>query len=218
MPLRLLGRKVLGGAENRACLGHVRCAGASDPEVRDLRLIGFVDHDVLRLQITMDHAVPMRESRRLEDLDHDVNGPDGIERCLVADQLLQRPAGDVLHRDVVRAVVSTAVVDADDVRVLQAGGGLGFAPKTLHEAGVLGEAPVQQLECDLAAQLLVLGEVHVGHPTRAEARDDLVAMVNKRADYGIRHLTGPRKAGSESQPWRSARRSSRRTPPATDRR
>ena len=37
---------------------------------------------------------------------------------------LQRGALDVLHRDVVGAVVLAAVEDADDVRVLEAGGGL----------------------------------------------------------------------------------------------
>ena len=57
-----------------------------------------------------------------------------------------------------------AVVHADHVRVLQPGGGLRLAPEALNELLVLGEAPVQHLKGDLAAEVGVGGAVDVRHP------------------------------------------------------
>ena len=132
-----------------------------------------VDDHVVRLEVAVDDAAAVGEPRRLEDLDRDVDRADRVERRLLADQLLERAAREVLHRDVVGAVVGAAVVDADDVRVLQAGGGLRLAAEALDEAGVLGEPAVQQLQRDLAPELLVLGQEHVGHaaaPSREMTR------------------------------------------------
>jgi len=53
---------------------------------------------------------------------------------------------------------------------------------------------VQQLQRDIPPQLLILGEVHVGHPARAEPRDDLVPTVDQRA-VAI-SVTAPPPAGS----------------------
>ena len=54
--------------------------------------------------------------------------------------LLERLPVDELHRDVGRAVPLGAVEDADDVRVREAGRGLGLAAEALTEFRVLGEA------------------------------------------------------------------------------
>ena len=104
----------------------------------------------------------------------------GRRRAALADDLLERPALDVLHRDVVGAVPLAAVEDADDVRVLQAGGARRLAAEALDELLVLGEAAVEQLERDAAAELLVLGAVDVGHAAGAEPLDDAVAAVDER--------------------------------------
>jgi hypothetical protein len=180
-PLRLFGGQVLGGAHDRAGLGHVRSARAGDPKVGHLRVITVVDDHVLGLQIAMDDAAPVGEARRFEDLDREVDRADRIERRLLADQLLQRPPRQVLHRDVVGAVEGAAVVDADDVRMLQPRGGLGLAAEALDETGILGKPAVQQLQRHLAPELQVLGEEHIGHPARAEPGDDLVAAIDDRA-------------------------------------
>ncbi len=133
----------------------------------------------------MDHPTLVREPRRLEDLDRDVDRADRVERRLFADQLLQRPAGEVLHRDVVRVVVRTPVVHADHIRVLETGGRLSLAAEPFDKAGVLGEAAVEQLQRDLAAELLILGKEHVGHSARPEPGKDLVSVIDERP--GIDH-------------------------------
>ena len=135
----------------------------------------------------MDHAAAVGEARCFQDLDRDVDRADRIERRLIADQLLERAARQVLHRDVVGVLERAAVVHADDVGVLQPGGGLSLAPEALDEVGVGREPAVQELQRHLAAKLLVLGEEHVGHAAGAEARDNLVSVVDDRSGREIGH-------------------------------
>ena len=117
-----------------------------------------------------------RAARRI--CDRQVDRARRVQRRLVLDDLLQRAAVEELHRDVVGAVPLAAVVDADDVLVLEAGGAGGLAAEALDELLVLGEAAVEHLQRDLAPELEVLGAVDVGHPAGAEALDDPVAAVD----------------------------------------
>ncbi len=132
----------------------------------------------------------------------------GSSGPLLAHDRLQRAAGDVLHRDVVGAVPLAAVEDADDVRVRQRGGARGLAPEALDELLVFGEVVVQDLDGDLAAEQLVLGEVDVGHAARAEPRDHAVAPVDDR--LGLNHGAAFRSPGG--RPARRRRRPGRARP------
>ena len=71
LPLRLLGRDVVGCAEHRARLRHpvLHVERARDPEVGDLRLALAVQEDVLRLHVAVDEALLVRERERARDLD-----------------------------------------------------------------------------------------------------------------------------------------------------
>ncbi len=60
---------------------------------------------------------------------------------------------------------------ADDVGVREARGARGLAAEALDELLVFGEAVVQQLDRDLAAEQLVAREVDVGHAAGADARE-----------------------------------------------
>ena len=55
-----------------------------------------------------------------------------------------------------------------------------LAAEALDELVVLGEAAVEQLQRDAAAELQVLGAVDVGHPARADPVEHLVALVDDR--------------------------------------
>ena len=131
------------------------------------------------------------------------------------DQVLERGALDVLHRDPVAAVGLAAVVDADDVRVLEAGRGLRLAPEALDELGVLGEALVQELERHAAAEHRVVGEPDVGHPAAAEPADQRVAVADplSRASSAISPLEqrspspGSRSGPATSPPKQPVQRS-----------
>ena len=73
LALRLLGREVLRRAHDRARLGHVRGAGAGDPEVGDLDAPVVVDQHVLRLEVAVHDAALVREAGGAQDLEEDVD-------------------------------------------------------------------------------------------------------------------------------------------------
>ena len=190
---RLLRREVLRGADDRALLGHLARAGARDAEVRDLQVPLAVDEHVVRLDVAVDEAVPVREPQRREDLPRVVDGDRHGRRPALEDQLLERLAVEVLHRDVVRPLGLAAVVDRDDVRVREARGVLRLVPEARDELVVAGVAVVEDLDRDAPAQLLVLREVDVRHSARAELAHDAVAPVEERVEelVGRRHSGQP---------------------------
>ena len=168
-------------------------SGAGDPEVGHLHAAVRADDDVVRLDVAVDDPVPVRERERVQDLARVVDRDRDRRRAVLDEQLLQRAAVEELHRDVVGALGVAAVEDRDDVRVVEAGRVLRLAPESLHELLVGGVALVQHLQRHLAAELLVLGEVHVGHPAGAEPAADQVAVVEDAVEerVGRRHQALP---------------------------
>ena len=133
----------------------------------------------------MDDPVAMRERERAEDLPRVVDRDRDRRRAVADEQLLERAPVEVLHRDVVGALGAAAVEDRDDVRVVQAGGALRLAPEPLDELLVGGMPVVEQLQRDAASELLILGEIDVRHPARAELALDHVALVEDAVDQGV---------------------------------
>ena len=131
--------------------------------------------------------IPLRcaKRERAEDLARVVDRDRDRRRAVADEQLLERAPVEVLHRDVVGALGAAAVEDRDDVRVVEPGGALRLAPEALDELVVGGVPVVQQLQRDAAAELLVLGEIDVGHPARAELALDHVALVEDAVDQGV---------------------------------
>jgi hypothetical protein len=216
MPLRLLGRQVLRGADDRPGLRHVGRAGTGDAEVGDLHAALGVDDHVVGLDVAVDDAALVREAGGAQDLDADVDDLRGRERALVAHQLLERAPLEELHRDVVGPIPRPAVEDLDDVRVLETRRRRGLAAEALDELLVRGEAPVQDLQRDLAPELLVIGAVDVRHAARADPGRDAIAPVDQRLGgdalaQRITHRAPPTPAS------RSARPSCRRSRPGRGR-
>ncbi len=87
----------------------------------------------------MDHAVLVGRREGVGNLEGRPDGDARFERPVPLDPVLQRPARDVLHGDVVGAVLGAApIVDGDDVRVGEPGGALRLAPESLDELLVAG--------------------------------------------------------------------------------
>ena len=61
----------------------------------------------------------------------------------------------------------------------------GLTAEALDELLVVRVARVQHLDCDPAAELLVLGQVHVGHAAAAELARDAVAASEEGAGEGV---------------------------------
>ena len=62
--LRLLGREVLRGADDRPGLRHLARAGACDAEIRHLEAAVGGDDDVVRLDVAVDDAGAVGELER----------------------------------------------------------------------------------------------------------------------------------------------------------
>ncbi len=114
--------------------------------------------------------------------------------------LRARAALDVLHDDVVAAVVDAGVVDLDDVGVDQLRDRQRLAPEAGDEALVVGEVLGEDLDRDRALEDAVGRLVDVRHPARAEPVADLVAARERPG----RH---------QSPPPAAARARPRRRPP-----
>ena len=181
----LLGREVLRGAHDCALLRHLARARSGDPEVRHLDDAFRVDDHVVGLDVAVDDAVSVRVSERGENLTRVGDSDRDWAQAARADELLQRAPLDVLHDDVVGAVVLAAIEDRDDVRVGEAGCVCRLAPEALDELVVVRVPRVQDLDRDPASELLVLGEVHVGHAAAAELPRDAVAPCEERSGEGV---------------------------------
>jgi hypothetical protein len=101
------------------------------------------------------------------------------------DEGIQGPPGHELHHDEVDAFGRLDLVDRDDIRVVEGGGGAGF----LDEAGTARSVrePVgrENLDGDVAAEPRVAGAIDLAHSACADGRDDLVRT--ETAARGQRH-------------------------------
>ena len=101
---------------------------------------------------------------------------------------VQRFARDVLHNDARPVGVGDrGVVQADDVRVLEAGHELHFLFELLAERRLAGDLLVQHFDHGLAAGHHVLGQVDLAHAAFAEKLNDLVPV----QEYPARHRIVP---------------------------
>ena len=84
---------------------------AGQAEVGDLDRAVVVDDDVLGLDVAVDQALGVRLGERLQHRLEHVEGGPGREQALLAQDVAQGLAGDVLHRQEDAAVVLALVVD-----------------------------------------------------------------------------------------------------------
>ena len=176
--LRLLRREILGGPKNGADLRHAGVAGARDAEVHDLDVPVAVDHDVLRLDVAVDDAAAVRALDGGEQLQTDADGFVPAQAIVPADEVFERLALDVLHDDVVGPVGLAPIVDADEVRLVEAGRGLGLPAEALDEGGVVQQSLKEDLDGDAPSEGEILAQVHVGHAAAAELAQHAVAAAH----------------------------------------
>jgi hypothetical protein len=135
----------------------------------------FGDHQVRGLEVPVHDARVMGLRQSIRDLY-------GIFQCLRrahssgANQRVERLTRDVLHHDEIHTVVSTDVVDGDDVGMIQGGGGLRLLDEALLSFGVGDLVVRQDLERHHALQAQVAGQVNDTHTAFAELRFDPIVF------------------------------------------
>jgi hypothetical protein len=166
----LLGRRVVDGPEEQSGTGQANRPGRflAQPEVRQVQVIGpaggRVEQHVRRLDVAVHQSARVRRVQGRGDRRHDRGDPVGRKGSLPVEQRPHVAAGDVAHRDEQHAARLAGLVQRDDVRVIDGGGGLGLPVEPLPERLVGGQRRSQDLERDDAAELFVAGTEDRRHP------------------------------------------------------
>ena len=158
-----------------------------------------MEEDVFRLDVAVDDAVAVRVVERVGDLGGDPQRVLDRELLLAIQPVAQRLAVDERHDVEHRAVHLSRVVQGEDVRMLQVGGGadLGEEPRAADDRGELG---LEDLHGDLAVVPEVVGEEDGGHPPRADLALDAVSVRERGGEEraGIRHQADTRGEGGRA--------------------
>ena len=100
-----------------------------------------------------------------------------------------------LHDDVGQAGGLADLVDGDDVGVVERGGGPRLLREAAHAARVGGELLGQELDRDVAVEVVVARAPDLAHPPRAQPGEELVAS-EPHADRGGHGARGPQCLGA----------------------
>ena len=165
-------RGVVRRAQRVVLLGLVR-DGPCQPEVSHLHMIGVVDHDVSRLDVTVDDLVLVGEGQRLTELDGQVRGLAQGQTAIVDDVVEGAPLYPLDHQKQVPARRDAEVIDSDDVRVVELGHRPGFALEAVGKGRLGTELGRKDLDGDVAVQALLIALVNGPHPA---ARGDFFEL------------------------------------------
>ena len=165
-------------AEAQARLGHA-APGRCTHRERDAEVhhhgAPVIQQEILGLDVAVDHAMAVRVIERLGHLAGDAYRLLHTELRLAVELVADRLPFDVRHHIEEEPVRGAAVEERQDVRMLQARGGLDLHQEALGaEHG--GEFGLEDLHRHLAVVLEVLGEVDGGHAARAELALDQVTV------------------------------------------
>ena len=151
---------------------RVRGSQLGQPEVEQLGPRPG-EHDVSGLQVAVDDPVTMGHVERTSDLD--AVAQDLLEgKCALPEPVRKRLAFEVLHDQVIDALVLTDVVEDADVGMCQGGYGLGLPLEALASLGARREVCREDLDGDGPVEAGVASPVHLAHATRPQGRRDLV--------------------------------------------
>ena len=136
----LLGRQVGSGPDDHPALGlaHPR-QQPGQPEVGDLDRAGVVEQHVLGLDVAVRDPGVVGRGQAAQHPGHDVQRLLRAAPAARVQQVAERPAGHVLHRQVQDLAVRPLVVHGDHVRVGELGDRPGLADEPADEVLVAGE-------------------------------------------------------------------------------
>ena len=126
------------------------------------------------------------------DVGADVGDTVGVQSPLLAEQVTQGGAVDVLHDDEVGVVLLAPVVDRDDVGVVEIGGRLGLPAEALDEVVVGRQLGKQHLEGDGPVEEGVARQVDLGHAAPREVPLGLVPVAEHLVGHRLVSLRGAR--------------------------
>ena len=130
-----------------------------------------LDEDVVWLDVAVDDAAFMGIAQGIGGLGDEEEGLAELDDLFALDELLDvgahAHARHILHHNVKQALLAVEVVDGDNRRVVEPGGGLGFLHEALLELWLVGELPVHDFEGHRPGQGQVGGAVDRPHAALA---------------------------------------------------
>ena len=184
---QLLGRHVLGRAQHvpprQGLIRRQAGAGTGDAEIHDLDQSAAAQHHVGRLDVTMHDALGVSKiepaAHRQADVDDTAHRHHGAH----VEGLAQAQALDELHRDVGHPLALTDVIDGDDIRVVEATGGLALAEEVIAEGRALVRRQVeaQDLERDASLDQRIFRAIDRAHRALAQRRGHPISPDMARA-------------------------------------
>ena len=138
----------------------------SEVEQLDARLR---EHDVGGLQVAVDDAVPVGLVKRVANLGCVFERAGQWQRSPLQPGL-ERLAIDVLHDEVVDAVLDPHVIQRADVRMIEAGDDVRLAPEALLTIRVIRELPGKCFDGDRAVQACIDGTIDLAHAAGGDQR------------------------------------------------
>jgi len=152
---------------------RTRMCDFSQAEIENLRVPTFGDKNVRRFDVAMNDSLGVRGIERVGDFDGKIEDAPGFHGP-AADHVLDVLAFQAFHGNESLAIFLADVIDRTDIRVIQSGGGLGFAPEPAQGLSILGELPGEEFQGHEAIQARVLRFVNDTHASTAEFFDDAV--------------------------------------------
>ena len=186
--IALLGAHEGWGADPDPDIGDIalRPVPLGQAEIGDLADAFRREHEIVRLDVAMDHALLGRHLQAERRLPHDVE-----HLHLAHAELLMQDLAEVLaldefddHEVDAQLRLFAEIVNVQDVRVVDLGQALGFAFEARDEVAVARQFRRQHLDCDAAIQAQLAGVVDRSHATLADLAVD-EAAAQRSADERI---------------------------------
>ncbi len=179
VPHGAFGGEVGGAADDLAGGGQRAGDGvgeAGDPEVGEFHVPVDREHDVGRLDVPVDHPVPVGGGQSGGHLGRDPGRLTRGQHAVHGTLLGEVPAVDEFHHQVGPAVMGAEVVHPHHVGVAETARGLRLHPEPLEGCGVVA---VQDLHRDGAVENVVGGPPHLAHRAAPERFLQLIAVLQQ---------------------------------------
>ena len=156
-----------------------------------------VDHDVLRFDVSMDDALPVRVIERASHRTRDLQRILHRDSALAGHSHAQRRSLDVRHDEVEVPIVLAGVVERQDMRVTQSRGKLDLTQKALL-TDARRQLGTQDLDRHRTVVLEIPAQKHAGHAPTADLTLDRVAVGKRGGVFRVpghgreRCAAGPR--------------------------
>jgi hypothetical protein len=132
------------------------------PEIQDLELAIWLDADIRRLEIAMNHAVAVRRVQCRGQLHTTFDGF-GFRHWAGTQAIAQSDSRNVLEHQEIDAVLTIQIVNGRQIGMGQLGYDLSFLAQSLARQGIANQFEREDLDCDRTIEVRVMGLVNNAH-------------------------------------------------------